>query len=83
MGFKNHIIRTYCYNIGIPIQRFAEQIGISKTHLFNYIDGKNNISKEVAEKIETISTGKLTAIELLALNQKRTRKNPLKLGNTN
>ena len=75
MGFNNHIIRTYCYNIGIPIQRFAGQIGISKTHLFNYIDGKNNISKEVAEKIEKITNGELSAAELLSLNQKRTRKN--------
>ena len=75
MGFNNHIIRTYCYNIGIPIQRFAGQIGISKTHLFNYIDGKNNISKEVAEKIEKITKGELSAAELLSLNQKRTRKN--------
>ena len=76
MGFKNHIIRTYCYSINIPIQHFAEQIGISKTHLFNYIDGKNNISKEVAEKIEKITKGELSAAELLSLNQKRTRKNP-------
>ena len=75
MGFKNHIIRTYCYSINIPIQHFAEQIGISKTHLFNYIDGKNNISKEVAEKIEKITNGELSSAELLSLNQKRTRKN--------
>ena len=83
MGFKNHIIRTYCYNIGIPIRRFAEQIGISKTHLFNYIDGKNNISEEVAGKIETITGCELKAEDLLKLNQKRTRKNPLKLGSIN
>ena len=76
MGFKNHIIRTYCYNINIPIQRFAKQIGVSKTHLFNYIDGKNNISEEVAQRIEKITKGELFAAELLSLNQKRTRKNP-------
>ncbi len=76
MGFKNHIIRTYCYGIGIPIQSFAEQIGISKTHLFNYIDGVNNISEELAKKIEEITQGKLKAEELLALNQKKTRSNP-------
>ena len=75
MGFNNHIIRTYCYSINIPIKSFAKQIGISGTHLFNYIDGKNNISKEVAEKIEKISKGELSAAELLSLNQKRTRKN--------
>ena len=76
MGFNNHIIRTYCYSINIPIKCFAEQIGISKTHLFNYIDGINNISPEVAEKIEKITKGELTADTLLALNKKKTRKNP-------
>ena len=68
MGFNNHIIRTYCHSINIPIKTFAEQIGISKTHLFNYIDGINNISSEVAEKIEKITNGELKAEELLALN---------------
>lgn len=76
MGFNNHIIRTYCYSINIPIKSFAEQIGISGTHLFNYIDGKNNISPAVAEKIEKISKGVLPADALLALNKKKTRKNP-------
>jgi plasmid maintenance system antidote protein VapI len=76
MGFNNHIIRTYCYSINIPIKSFAEQIGISGTHLFNYIDGKNNISPAVAEKIEKISKGELPADALLALNKKKTRKNP-------
>ncbi len=75
MGFNHHIVRTYCLNHHIPISKFAKQVGISKTHLFNYIDGKNNISKEVAEKIEKISKGELSAAELLSLNQKRTRKN--------
>lgn len=76
MGFKNHIIRTYCYNIGIPIKCFAEQIGISKTHLFNYIDGKNNISEDVANTIEKITGGELNASALLELNLKKTRNNP-------
>jgi plasmid maintenance system antidote protein VapI len=58
----------------MPIQTFAEQIGISKTHLFNYIDGKNNISFNVAKKIEKISKGELKAEKLLALNKKKTRK---------
>lgn len=75
MGFKNHIIRTYCYNLGMPITEFAKQINISKTHLFNYIDGKNNISDNVANKIEDITQGKLNSKDLLALNQKKTRKN--------
>lgn len=75
MGFNNHIIRTYCYSIGMPIQTFAKQISISKTHLFNYIDGKNNISQKVAKKIEKITKGELKAEELLALNRKKTRKN--------
>ena len=74
MGFNNHIIRTYCYSINTPIKSFAEQIGISKTHLFNYIDGKNNISVEVAETIEKITNGELKATELLALNKKKTKK---------
>jgi len=76
MGFNHHIIRSYCHSINIPIKEFAEQIGISKTHLFNYIDGKNNISEDVAKRIEALTQGKLNAEELLALNQKKTRSNP-------
>ena len=71
MGFNNHIIRTYCYSINIPIKSFAKQIGISGTHLFNYIYGRNNISQAVAEKIEKITNGKLKAEELLSLNKKK------------
>ncbi len=76
MGFNHHIVRTYCLNYHIPISKFAKQVGISKTHLFNYIDGRNNISEEVAEKIEKITNAELTATEILKLNQKKTRKNP-------
>jgi len=71
MGFNHHIIRSYCHSINIPIKEFAEQIGISKTHLFNYIDGKNNISETVAKRIEALTQGKLNTEELLALNKSK------------
>ena len=64
MGFNQHIIRTYCLNHNLPISKLAKQIGITKTHLFNIIWGKNYPSRGLALKIEEVTNGEVKALDL-------------------
>ena len=65
MGFNQHIIRTYCLNHNLPISKLAKQIGITKTHLFNIIWGKNFPSRGLALKIEEITNKEIKVSDLV------------------
>ncbi len=60
-----HILKIYSFEQDIPISKLAEQLGISRSHLYNIIKRRVGISPKLAKKIEEYTHGEVKAIDLL------------------
>ena len=62
---NKHILKIYLFEQEISVTEFAEQLDISRSHLYNIIKYRVGISTKLAEKIEEYTHGKIKKIDLL------------------
>lgn len=58
---------------GIELQEFARQCGVHKSYMSCMINAKKHPSMFTAQRIEKVTNGKVTALELMKLRQNPTK----------
>ncbi|MHB1663939.1 MAG: YdaS family helix-turn-helix protein [bacterium] len=62
---KKHILKIYSFEQNISITKLAEDLGISRSHIYNIIKYRVGLSPKLAKKIEEYTNGEIKAIDLL------------------
>lgn len=59
------ILRTYLFNRDLPVKKFAAELGISVSYLYQLLKNERKASLELALKVERITKGNVSVDELL------------------
>lgn len=58
-------LKDYLQQNNIPVKRFAEELSLSRQHVYDMLNGDSYPSRKLAIKIESWSQGELTKEGLL------------------
>lgn len=62
-------MKEYLFKRNIPPKKFASDLSISVSYLYQLLRGERKPSLELAQKIEAYTDGEITALQLLGIEQ--------------
>ncbi|CCB88681.1 helix-turn-helix domain-containing protein [Simkania negevensis] len=62
-------MKEYLFKRNIPPKKFASDLRISVSYLYQLLRGERKPSPELAQKIEAYTEGEVTALQLLGIEQ--------------
>ena len=62
-------MKEYLFKRNIPPKKFASDLKISVSYLYQLLRGERKPSLELAKKIEVYTKGEITALQLLGIEQ--------------